>query len=84
MVLERAIQSLRLRLHSGLRQQGRRLRRDRFMARLKPCPSDAFARSCADGDWLCVVGALLFGGWFNCSGLGGCTMPRVFGLKCLV
>jgi hypothetical protein len=34
----RAIWSLRLRLHSGLRQQGRRLRRCVFMARLKPCP----------------------------------------------
>jgi hypothetical protein len=34
-----AIWSLRLRLHSGLRQSGRRLRRQFVLARLKPCPS---------------------------------------------
>jgi hypothetical protein len=33
----KAIQSFRLRLHSSLRQSGRRLRGG-FMARLKPCP----------------------------------------------
>jgi len=35
----KAIQSLRLRLHSGLRQRGRLLRSGLFLARLKPCPS---------------------------------------------
>jgi hypothetical protein len=40
---KRAIQSFRLRLHSGLRQQGRRLRRGWFMARLKPCPFEVVA-----------------------------------------
>jgi hypothetical protein len=37
---KKAIQSFRLRLHSGLRQQGGRLRRGWFMARLKPSPTE--------------------------------------------
>jgi hypothetical protein len=35
---KKAIQSFRLRLHSGLRQSGELLRIWRFTARLKPCP----------------------------------------------
>ena len=35
---------LRLRLHSGLRQQGKLLRSWLFLARLKPCPFEGLAR----------------------------------------
>jgi len=40
----KAIWSLRPSAHSGLRQQGRRLRRRLFMARLKPCPFEGSVR----------------------------------------
>jgi hypothetical protein len=45
---KKAIQSFRLRLHSGLRQSGRLLRSWLFLARLKPCPF-RFEVSVGDG-----------------------------------
>jgi hypothetical protein len=43
-VRRRAIWSLRLRLHSGLRQSGARFARVDLMARLKPCPFEGSVR----------------------------------------
>jgi hypothetical protein len=73
----KAIWSLRLRLHSGLRQQGWRLRHGFFMARLKPCPFEGSAGMTRIGAWWGERGgycrlAQRSGGLVRLKGIGDC------------
>ena len=81
----KAGQSLRLRLRSGLRQSGRRLRRGLLMARLKPCPFDG---SVVDQKKVGVLRDSIGGGGKRVEGVGGLRDSGFFGCaqaaSCLV